>query len=90
MPARFYKLVKTSQRGYLLLPEQIELNVNSLVRIPNPIVFEPVKVRKAPAAPTKSSARLKAKATPSPPPPVASKREKLNFLGELKHNEILT
>ena len=91
MPARFYKLVQTSQRGYVLLSEQIELNVNSLVRIPEPITFaELVKARKVPSAPAKSSARLRAQAKPPAPPSAApSKREKMRFLGEPKHNEIL-
>ena len=39
--AQWYKLVQTSQRAYVLLPEIIQLNVNAMVRLPDPITFEP-------------------------------------------------
>ena len=50
VPAQWYKLVQTSQRAYVLLKETIQLNVNSMVRLPDPIAFEPVKARKKPKA----------------------------------------
>ena len=75
--AQWYKLVQTSQRAYVLLPEIIQLNVNAVVRLPEPITFEPVKSRKqpkakAPAEPTRGSDRLRTQAPPPPPPPPQS------------------
>ena len=95
--AKWYKLVQTSQRAYVLLKETIQLNVNSMVRMPDPITFEPVKARKPPKAkadaqPTRvQPARHTAtqvQTAPAPPTP-QPQREKPNFLGEPKHNEIL-
>ena len=86
--ARWYKLVQTSQRAYVLLKEEIELNVNAMVRLPQPIEFEPVKARKKPKvvpAPSRVSERLRGQASsapPPPPPPPKPQREKLNYLGE--------
>ena len=99
VPAQWYKLVQTSQRAYVLLKETIQLNVNAMVRLPEPIQFEPVKARtqpkaKADAQPsrvqparqvTKVAQAQSAPAAPTPQP----QREKPNFLGEPKHNEIL-
>ena len=93
--ARWYKLVQTSQRAYVLLPEIIQLNVNAMVRLPDPITFEPVKERKkpkAPAEPTRGSDRLRAQpqaVAPPPPAPPKPQREKHNYLGEPTHNVIL-
>ena len=50
VPAQLYKLVQTSQRAYVLLKETIQLNVNAMVRLPEPLEFEPVKARKQPKA----------------------------------------
>ena len=95
--ARWYKLVQTRHRAYVLLPEIIQLNVNAMVRLPEPITFEPVKARKqpkalVPAVPTRGSDRLRAQpqATPPPPAPPKPKREKHNYLGEPTHNMILS
>ena len=87
-------LCQTSQRAYVLQKEKIKLNVNAMVRLPEPIEFEHVKTRKAlagQAAPTKSSPRLQANTSMQPPPPKSKQpeREKPHFLGEPKHNEIL-
>ena len=93
VPTQWYKLVQTSQRAYVLLKETIQLNVNSLVRLPEPIQFETVKARKQPKAaaePSRASSRLATqdKSAPAPPMPLPQ-REKPNFLGEPKHNMIL-
>lgn len=93
VPAQWYNLVQTSQRAYVLLQETIQLNANSLVRLPEPIQFEPVKARKQPKAaaePSRASSRLATqdKSAPAPPMPLPQ-REKPNFLGEPKHNVIL-
>jgi hypothetical protein len=56
--ARWYKLVQTSQRAYVLLPEIIQLNVNArmpMVRLPGPITFEPMKAREQPKRPKRLS-----------------------------------
>ena len=95
MKARWYKLVQTSQRAYVLLPEIIQLNVNAMVRLPDPITFEPVKSRKqpkakAPAEPMRGSDRLRTQAPPPPPPPPKPQREKHNYLGEPTNNVILS
>jgi hypothetical protein len=92
--AQWYKLVQTSQRAYVLLKETIELNVNSLVRLAEPIQFEPVKARKQPKAAAEPSRvqppRQVAQAPSAPAPPTPQpQREKPNFLGEPKHNQIL-
>jgi hypothetical protein len=90
VPAKWYKVVQTSQRAYVLQPERIELNVNAMVRLPDPVHFEPVMARKKPpqASRTQPSrhAAPQAQTAPLLPTPV---REKLNFLGEPKHNEVL-
>ena len=93
--AQWYKLVQTSQRAYVLLPEIIQLNVNAMVRLPEPITFEPVKSRKqpkakAPAEPTRGSDRLRTQAPPPPPPPPKPQREKHNYLVEPTNNVILS
>jgi hypothetical protein len=95
--AQWYKLVQTSQRAYVLLPEIIQLNVNAMVRLPEPIKFEPVKARKQPKAkatvePTRASNRLSAQPQAPPPPPAPPKpqREKHNYLGEPTNNVILS
>ena len=94
--AQWYKLVQTSQRAYVLLKEKIILNVNSMVRLPEPIVLEVVKARKsAPPKPppppsARSSARLQAQPAPAAPAvPAAQQREKPNLLSEQRHNDIL-
>jgi hypothetical protein len=96
VPAQWYKLVQTSQRAYVLLKETIQLNVNSLVRLPEPIEFEPVKARKQPKAKADAQpsrvqpVRQAAQAPTAPAPPTPQpQREKPNFLGEPKHNHIL-
>ena len=78
----------------MLQKEKIKLNVNAMVRLPEPIEFEQVKTRKAlapQATPIKSSPRLQAKTSMQPPPPKPKQpeREKPHFLGEPAHNEIL-
>jgi len=86
VPAQWYKLVQTSQRAYVLLKETIQLNVNSLVRLPEAIQFEPVKARKKTKAvaepvrvqPARQAAQpqaLTAPATPTPHWPSAAARE---------------
>ena len=89
--ARFYKLVQTSQRAYVLLKEEIELNVNALVRLPEPVTFDQVKARKPPPPPqpARQQPARAAAAPPAPPPAPAPKKEKPQLLGEPKHNEIL-
>eukprot|EP00966_Prymnesium_polylepis_P092228 2135394-Prymnesium_polylepis.1 len=94
VPAQWYKLVQTSQRAYVVLAEKIQLNVNSMVRLPEPIEFEKVKERKKPQAaavvPTRVQPQRAAQpAQPAVPPPLKPVREKPHFLGEPKHNEIL-
>eukprot|EP00966_Prymnesium_polylepis_P048204 1116190-Prymnesium_polylepis.1 len=97
VPAQWYKLVQTSQRAYVVLAEKIQLNVNSMVRLPEPIEFEKVKERKKPQAaagvPTRVQPQRAAQpaqpAQPAVPPPPKPVREKPHFLGEPKHNEIL-
>ena len=94
VPAQWYKLVQTSQRAYVLLKETIQLNVNSLVRLPEPIEFEPVKARKKPkavAAPSRVQPARQAAQPPAAPaaPTPQPQREKPCFLGEPKHNQIL-
>ena len=87
----FASQVQTSQRGYVL-KEKIKLNVNAMVRLPEPIEFEVVKTRKAasaPAEPSRGSTRLQELAKTQPPPPKQPVREKPRLLGEPKHNEIL-
>ena len=94
VPAQWYKLVQTSQRAYVVLAEKIQLNVNSMVRLPEPIEFEKVKERKKPQAPAAVPTRVQPgraatqPAQPAVPPPPKPVREKPNFLGEPKHNEI--
>ena len=97
VPAQWYKLVQTSHRAYVLLKETIQLNVNAMVRLPEPLEFEPVKARKQPKAkadvqpsrvqPARHATQLQ---TAAPAPPAAApQREKPCFLGEPKHNQIL-
>ena len=84
--------VQTSQRAYVLENlEKIQLNVNAIVRLPEPIEFETVKPRKKPvaAAPERACARLQGRPQAAPPPPPKPEREKPRLLGEPKHNEIL-
>ena len=57
-PAQWYKLVQTSQRAYVVLAEKIQLNVNAMVRLPAPIEFEQMKVRKQPQGPTPAPLRV--------------------------------
>ena len=80
---------QTSQRAYVLLKEKIQLNVNAMLRLPDPIQFEPVKARKQPTEPSRNSNRLRELAQSAPPPPAKPEREKHNYLGEPKHNVIL-
>lgn len=90
VPAKWYKLVQTSQRAYVLLKDTIQLNVNAMLRLPKPIEFEQVKARKKPPAePSRSSDRLQKQPPPQPTPPPSQQREKPKLLGEPKHNEIL-
>jgi hypothetical protein len=92
--AKWYKLVQTSQRAYVVLPDEaIMLNVNAMVRLPDPVTFEAVKARKRPvivptAAATRPQRATTAGTVPAPPLAVPP-REKPLFLGEPKHNEIL-
>jgi hypothetical protein len=94
--AKWYKLVQTSQRAYVVLPdEDFMLNVNAMVRLPEPVTFEAVKARKKPVIVVTAAAnrpqRTTAAGTPalSPAPLLVPPREKPHFLGEPKHNEIL-
>ena len=87
--AKWYSCVQRSHRAYVLLPEVIKLNVNALVRLPDAVEFDAVKARKKPTAPVAAASRehlaRNAARAPAPKP----QREKPNFLGEPKHNEIL-
>ena len=77
--AKYYKLVQTSHRAYVLLKEEIELNVNALVRLPEPVTFDEVKARKKPvqpAQPARQQPTRAAAAPPAPPPPPTPKKEK--------------
>ena len=92
--AKWYKCVQVSHRAYVLLEEVIDLNVNSIVRLPEPITFQEIKARKQPKPqpqPTRQGPERQARAapTPAPAPAPAPKKEKPLFLGEPKHNEIL-
>ena len=88
--AQWFKMVQTSHRAYVLLKETMKLNVNAMVRLPEPIVLETPKSRKkASAEPQRSSARLQTRQSAAPPPPEPPEREKLQFLSEPKHNDIL-
>ena len=89
--AKFYKLVQTSHRAYVLLKEEIELNVNALVRLPEPVTVDQVKARKPPPPPqpTRQQPARAAAAPPAPPPAPAPKKEKPQLLGEPKHNKSL-
>ena len=94
VPAQWYKLTQTSQRAYVVLGPTIQLNVNAMVRLPEPVEFEPVKARKAPPVAAADRAHLsRAAARGTAPPPQlqapAKGREKPQFLGEPVHNEIL-
>ena len=53
VPAKWYELAQRSQRAYVLLSDKIQLNVNAMLRLPEPIQFEPVKAREQPKAPAK-------------------------------------
>ena len=91
--AKWYKCVQTSQRAYALLAEEIDLNVNAMVRLPEPITFDEIRSRKKGKQPQPAPARQgperQARPAPAPAPAAAPKREKPHFLGEPKHNEIL-
>ena len=96
MKAKWYKLVQTSQRAYVVFPnEDFMLNVNAMVRLTEPVTFEAVKARKKPVAVVTAAANRPQRATsvgtpaPSPAPLPVPPREKPQFLGEPKHNEIL-
>ena len=90
VPAQWYTLVQTSQRAYVLKKEKIQLNVNAMVRLPDSIVFEKVRARKAPAEPSRAQPGRAVRAqTQAQPPAALPQREKPQLLGEPKHNEIL-
>ena len=96
MKAKWYKLVQTSQRAYVVFPiEEFMLNVNAMVRLPEPVTFEAVTARKKPVIAVTAAANRPQRATaagtpaPSPAPLPVPPREKPHFLGEPKHNEIL-
>ena len=42
MGAKWYKCVQLSHRAYVLIGEEIVMNVNAFVRLPEPVLFEPV------------------------------------------------
>ena len=95
MKAKWYKLVQTSQRAYVVHPnEEVMLNVNAMVRLPQPVTFEAVKARKKPVIVATAAANRTQRATaagtpaPSPAPLSVPPREKPQFLGEPMHNEI--
>jgi len=91
VPAKWYELGQRSQRAYVLQKDKIQLNVNTMLRLPDPIQFEPVKARKKQQEqPTRSSDQLSGhqQAKAPAPAPLPPEREKLNFLSEPKHNEI--
>ena len=75
----------------MLLKEEIELNVNALVRLPEPVTFDQVKARKPPPQPARQQPARAAAAPPAPAPlpTPAPKKETPQLLGEPKHNEIL-
>ena len=98
MKAKWYKLVQTSQRAYVVFPnENFMLNVNAMVRLPQPVTFEAVKARNTRVIVATAAANRPQRATtaatataPSPVVPLpVPPREKPQFLGEPKHNEIL-
>ena len=96
MKAKWCKLVHTSKRAYVVLPsEDFMLNVNAMVRLPDPVTFEAVSARKKPVIVVTTAAnrpqRATAVGTPakSPAPLLVPPREKPHFLGEPKHNDIL-
>jgi len=88
VPVQWYKLVQTSQRAYVVLEEQIQLNVNSMVRLPESIEFEKAKERKQPAqAPAAAPMRVqpgRAAAQPAVPPRPKPIGEKSKLLGRAK------
>ena len=75
--------------------EEFMLNVNAMVRLPELVTFEAVKARKKPVIVVAAAANRPQRATsvgtpaPSPAPLPVPPREKPQFLGEPKHNEIL-
>ena len=71
--AKFYKLVQTSHRAYVLLKQEIELNVNALVRLPEPVTFDQVKARKPPPPPPQPARQQPARAAAAPPAPAAAR-----------------
>jgi hypothetical protein len=90
--AKWYQLVQTSQRAYVLRDEEIQLNVNSMVRLPAPVGFETVKARKTkPVVLTAAASRPQRAGAAAAAPPQAQPvpRENPHFLGEPAHNEIL-
>ena len=93
MKAKCYKLVQTSQRAYVVFPnEDIMLNVNAImVRLPEPVTFEAVKARKQLVVVTTAAANRPQRATAvaTASAPSLALRENPPFLGEPKHNEIL-
>ena len=78
--AQWYMLVQTSQRAYVLLKEKIILNVNSMVRLPEPIVLEVANRRaslrhRGPLRHRMQEVVLVSKPSPCPPcPPHSSER----------------
>ena len=94
MSAKWYKCVQVSHRAYVPIGEEIVMNVNAFVRLPEPVLFEPVKARKAPAkkAPAVVPTRVMRQRAepPLPPPPPPTPREQLNFLSEPSHNQIFS
>jgi hypothetical protein len=91
--AKWYQLVQTSQRAYVLRGDEIQLNVNAMVRLPEPVRFETVKARKTkPVVLTAAASRPQragADAAAPPAPPQPAQWENPHFLGESEHNEIL-
>ena len=90
VPAQWYKLVQTSQRAYVVLAGKIQLNVNSMVRLPEPIEFEKVKERKKSQAPAAVPTRVQPgravtqPAQPAVPPPPKPVRREAKLAGRAK------
>ena len=95
MKAKWYKVVQSSQRAYVVFPnEDVMLNINARVRLPEPVTFEAVKARKKPVVVTTAAANRPQRAiavatAPAPSPAPLPLRKNPQCLGEPKHNEIL-
>ena len=79
---------------YVVFPnDEFMLNVNAMVRLPEPVTFETVTARKKPVIVVTDSCREQTAAHHCSghtlPVTGTAPREKPHFLGKPKHNEIL-